>query len=94
MSENQKHFPEGIFFKLPSTNAPDFVKGSVSIKVAELQEYLTRVQGEWLNIDLKVSKEGKAYAEVNTFKPDKSKAKKEEPSYDYDPDKDSDSLPF
>lgn len=87
MSE-QKYFPKGLYFKEPHSNAPDFVKGQVSIKVEEFKGYLSKVKGEYLNIDLKVSREGKAYAEVNTFKPEK---KVEIPS-DFD---DSESgLPF
>lgn len=69
MSE-QKYFPKGLYFKEPHSNAPDFVKGQVSIKVEEFKSYLSKVKGEYLNIDLKVSKDGKAYAEVNTFKPE------------------------
>ena len=62
-------FPKGIFFKAPHENAPDFVKGSISIKVAELQEWLSTKQTEWVNLDLKVSQEGKTYCQVNTWKP-------------------------
>lgn len=98
---NDKHFPEGLIFKLPHPNAPDFVKGQVSVKVKEFKKYLERVNGEWLNLDLKVSKEGKPYAEVNTFKPDKSKgrSKKNEPVTDSNIGDDTypedfDNLPF
>ena len=31
MSEN-KEFPNGIIFKLPNDNAPDFVKGKSALK--------------------------------------------------------------
>lgn len=71
MSNDKKHFPEGFIYKEPHPNAPDFVKGSCAIKVAEFQKWLSRVKGEWVNLDFKVSKEGKPYAEVNTFKPEK-----------------------
>lgn len=87
MSE-QKYFPKGLYFKEPHSNAPDFVKGQVSIKVEEFKSYLSKVKGEYLNIDLKVSKDGKAYAEVNTFKPE-SKGKPE-PSFNDD----TEPLPF
>jgi len=73
MSDDKKYFPKGLYFNEPHERAPDFVKGSVSIKVADFRDYLGKVKGDWLNIDLKVSKDGKAYAEVNTFKPDKSR---------------------
>lgn len=73
MSDNKKYFPEGFIFKEPHPNAPDFVKGQVSIKVEEFQRYLSKVKGEWLNLDLKIGRSGKPYAEVNTFKPDSSR---------------------
>ena len=84
----QKYFPKGLYFKEPHSNAPDFVKGQVSIKVEEFKSYLSKVKGEYLNIDLKVSKDGKAYAEVNTFKPEPKGTA--EPSFNDD----SDPLPF
>mgnify|MGYP001069224271 CR=1 FL=1 len=86
---DKKYFPKGFIFKHPHPKAPDFVNGSVSIKVDEFKSYLNNVKGEWLNIDLKTSKEGKAYAEVNTFKPEKKS--KEIPN---DFDSMSDNLPF
>lgn len=90
MSNDKVYFPKGFFYKEPHAKAPDFVKGAVSIKVDEFQKYLTNVKGEWLNLDLKVSKDGKAYAQVNTFKPE-AKKPVEVPS-DFD-DMDDD-LPF
>ena len=44
-------FVDGLIFKLPHENAPEFV----------------------INIDLKVSREGKAYASVDTWSPEKGK---------------------
>lgn len=67
-------FPKGLMVKAPRTGAPDFVKMSISIKVAELQEWLSTKQTEWVNLDVKESKEGKLYAAVNNWKPDGSKA--------------------
>jgi len=86
MSNDKVFFPKGFIYKEPHKNAPDFVKGQVSIKVDEFKQYLNNVNGEWLNIDLKISREGKPYAQVNTFKPDKSKAPQD--------DEEKDSLPF
>ena len=63
-------FPNGLIFKLPRDNAPEFIKGSISIKTEELITFLRSQDGEWVNLDLKVSKNGKAYAQVNTWKPD------------------------
>jgi hypothetical protein len=63
-------FVNGLIFKMPHESAPDFVKGSLSIRREELLTFLTGKTEEWINVDLKVSKAGKAYAQVNTFKPE------------------------
>jgi len=68
MSESK--FLNGLIFKLPNQQAPDFIKGSLSIKRQELIDELSKMSDEWINLDLKVSKEGKAYAQINTWKPD------------------------
>ncbi len=48
---------------------PEFVKASLGIKVEEFIEWLRGVQNgsEWVNIDIKVGKSGKWYAELNTY---------------------------
>ena len=38
--DNNLEFPDGIIFKLPRENAPDFVKGSLSLKRADLIKWL------------------------------------------------------
>ena len=68
--DNNLEFPEGIIFKLPRNEAPDFVKGSLSIKRADLIKWLSGKSDEWINLDLKVGKSGKGYAAINTWKPD------------------------
>lgn len=70
---NEAKFLDGLIFKLPNENAPDFVKGRISIKREELIEALKAETGDWINLDLKVSKEGKPYAQVDTWKPDTEK---------------------
>jgi hypothetical protein len=74
MSEQkEKIFADGMVFKLPREGAPDFVKGSVSIMVADFVKFLQANEkvGGWVNIDLKVSKGGKGYAELNTYQSDR-----------------------
>ncbi|MEE8207860.1 MAG: hypothetical protein V3T88_02750 [Nitrosomonadaceae bacterium] len=66
---NDPKFMNGLIFKLPRDNAPDFVKGSLSIRREELITVLADMTDEWINLDLKVSKAGKAYAQINEFKP-------------------------
>lgn len=63
-------FVNGLIFKMPRDNAPEFVKGSLSIRTEEMITFLQSKNTEWINIDLKVSKAGKAYAQVNTFVPE------------------------
>lgn len=66
-------FPKGIYFKEARTGAPAFVKGSISIKVAEAVEWLeaNMNNGGYVNLNLKVSKDNKAYAEKDTWEPKK-----------------------
>jgi len=75
-------FPKGISFKLPRENAPEFVKGTISIKREELLAELLNRQEEWLNYDCLISKNGKGYLKENTYK----KENKEE--------KNTDNIPF
>ena len=64
-------FVDGLIVKAPHQKAPSFVKARISIKVAELREWLeARPENEeWVNVDVKESKGGKWYAAVSTFKP-------------------------
>jgi hypothetical protein len=71
--KDDKVFGEGIFFKTKE-NAPDFVLGAVSIKVDEFIVFLKdNVKKGWVNMDLKESKGGKHYFQVDTWEP-KAKA--------------------
>ena len=72
MAENEEiKFADGIIFKEPRQGAPDFVKGSLSFKVDEAIEWLkANAENGWCNVGLKVSKGGKAYAALNTWKPE------------------------
>ena len=68
-----KNFVDGLIIKPPRDNAPDFVKGSISIKRKDLGNWLRAETDDWINIDIKVSKGGIWYAEVNTWKPEEKK---------------------
>jgi hypothetical protein len=70
MSNTEAKFLDGLIFKMPREGAPEFVKGSISIKREELIKTLQASSDEWLNLDLKVSREGKAYAQINEWKPE------------------------
>lgn len=63
------NFPKGLMVKQPRQGAPEFVKGSISVKSAEFIEYLKGMKDEWVNFDIKVSKDGKWYCALNDWKP-------------------------
>ena len=63
-------FVDGLMVKAPRDGAPEFVKGSISIKRADLGNWLRGKTDEWINIDIKESKGGKWYAAVNDWRPD------------------------
>jgi hypothetical protein len=72
MASDEIEFVNGLIVKAPRENAPDFVKASISIKVADLGNWLrekSKAGEEWVNVDVKESKGGKWYAAVSTFKP-------------------------
>jgi hypothetical protein len=74
---DEKQFVDGLIIKPPRQGAPDFVKGSISIKRAELGNWLRSKSDEWINLDIKESKKGTWYAEVNTWKPQGSEPQPE-----------------
>jgi len=63
-------FVDGLIIKEPRQGAPEFIKGSISIKRQELIAWLSGKQDDWINVDIKVSKGGKWYAQVNSWKPE------------------------
>lgn len=87
----EKQFVDGLIIKPPHEKAPDFVKCGISIKRKELGNWLRGKDDDWINLDVKVSQNGKWYAEVNEWKPEK----KSEPSQP-EPPKDfyDDDIPF
>ena len=66
----EKIFIDGLFFKQPREGSPEFVKGQISILRKDLGNFLRSRDEEWINIDVKESKNGKIYCELNTWKPD------------------------
>lgn len=59
----------GLIVKAPNDRAPEYVKAKLSIKRAELIEWLQGQTGDWINADVKVSQGGKWYCAVDTWKP-------------------------
>lgn len=74
-----KIFANGLSFKRPNEKAPEFVKGSLSIKTDEFIDFLkaNSVNG-WVNLDLKESQGGKLYFELNTWQPKEKFVKNDE----------------
>ena len=64
-------FANGLIFKR-SEKAPDYVIGSLSIKKSEFIPFLNSEQGDWVNLSIKLSKAGKYYIELDTWKPKKN----------------------
>lgn len=71
----EKTFAEGIYFDKPHEKSPDFVKGKISLQKDKLIDFVTKHANEkgYVNLDVKESREGKVYIELNTWKPEESK---------------------
>jgi hypothetical protein len=68
----EKKFVTGMWFNAPHANAPDFVKGSISILPEKFIEWLKAQEKNergYVKISLKVARSGKGYAEIDTWKP-------------------------
>jgi hypothetical protein len=69
MEKTEKVFADGFIFKR-NEKAPEFVVGSVSIKVDEAMAFLAQNESNgWVNLNVKQSKGGKYYMELDTWKP-------------------------
>ena len=71
---SEEKFINGLFVKAPHPKAPEFVKCSISIKRKDLGNWLRGRDDEWINIDVKESRDGNWYAKVNDWKPDESQS--------------------
>jgi hypothetical protein len=74
---NDTKFIDGLIFKAPHENAPEYVIAKISIKRAELIAWLQSQQGDWINADLKESQQGKLYAAVDDWKPGTQRQERE-----------------
>ena len=88
-------FVDGLIVKAPREGSPDFVKMSISIKRADLGNWLRGKEDEWINIDVKESKGGKWYCAVNNWKPENKAAEYGgSAGQTPDPDFDDSKIPF
>ena len=67
-------FADGLSFFKPHANAPDFVLGKISIDPKKLvpwlrAEYKNNEINGYLNLSVKMSKAGKPYVCLDTYKP-------------------------
>lgn len=66
---------DGLYFDLPSDNAPDFVKGKLSLDLNRFVAWAreNHTDGK-IKVDILVSKKtGKPYGKLNAWKPDPNK---------------------
>ncbi len=66
-----KTFADGFLFDR-KPNAPEFVVGKLSLVVDDAVKFLRDHKDAkgWVNLDIKQSKGGKYYLELNTWKPE------------------------
>jgi hypothetical protein len=63
-----KVFTEGMIIKAPHQNAPSFVKLKLSFKAEDFRKFLNdNAKNGWVNVDVKESKDGKLYGELDTY---------------------------
>lgn len=67
---NETQFIDGLIVKAPHENAPEYVKAKLSIKREELIAWLQSQSGDWINVEVKESRNGKWYAAVDAWKPE------------------------
>lgn len=75
-----KIFASGFYFEKPKQGSPSWIKGKMSIKAPDAIPFLQKHQNNagYVNLDLKMSQDGKLYLELNTLKPTKDKASEQE----------------
>jgi hypothetical protein len=80
-----KIFADGLHYELPAASAPAWLKGKLSVRVADFIDFLKAHQNErgFVNIDIKQSKGGNYYCELNQYRNGK---KPEHADIEKDPD--------
>ena len=72
MSENEIEFVDGMYFKMPHENAPEFVVGSPSIHKEKMLAWLQGKEANeagYINLTVKIARSGKPYVAVDSWKP-------------------------
>lgn len=66
-------FLDGIIIKDPHQNAPSFVIGTLSFNVDKITADLkAKANNGWVNAQIKRSRDGKLYIELDTYQRDQS----------------------
>lgn len=68
----EKQFVDGLRVKEKNENIPEWIKMRLLVNRLQLIEWLQSQSEKWIEIDIKESKAGKLYCEVNTWKPEDS----------------------
>ena len=67
MEKQTKEFAKGFIFKR-NDNAPEWAIGKLSLKAQEAIQFINeKNNGGWVNLEIKKSKEGKFYIELDTY---------------------------
>lgn len=82
-------FLNGLWVDKPHEKAPSFVIAKISVNVEKMLDSLKATNEKYINLQLKESKEGTFYAEIDEWKPEKTA--KPEPIVEEEDDSD---LPF
>lgn len=79
--KTNKVFAAGFYYDNPSENAPTFVVGKISVKVADAVAFLNAHENNagYVNLDILMPIEGsRPYLALNTWKPEKPDSLKEQ----------------
>ncbi len=68
--DTEKKFADGIRFETPRPKAPHWIKGHIAVNMAKFAPWAEANQDErgWLNLDVKESKKGSLYVELDTYR--------------------------
>lgn len=94
MSSQQKVFANGMIFKEPSAQAPDYVLGNISINTGEFITFLQQRNKTWVNLNVKRSQGGKPYVELDTWEPTGAASQPTRYAKPVDNEEDMDDCPF
>jgi len=67
---------QGLYVNEPHENAPDFIKCCLSVQVERFAAWLAKQEPSdkgYIKIDIKQSREGKLYAALNDYTPNKQR---------------------